>query len=157
MTGVQTCALPIFFNEAKESIYIVMFVMNSGKKKRGQVNKLMKSLVEARKRGVRVRVILDKPMKEGGFEGEANEKSYQKLEKAGIEVEYDYPKIKTHDKLMVVDGKYTVIGSHNWTEAALTEQNEVSILIKSEAIAKDYLKYFYQLHDQTERFTKMGW
>lgn len=145
------------FNEAKESIYIVMFVMNSGKKKRGQVNKLMKSLVEARKRGVRVRVILDKPMKEGGFEGEANEKSYQKLEKAGIEVEYDYPKIKTHDKLMVVDGKYTVIGSHNWTEAALTEQNEVSILIKSEAIAKDYLKYFYQLHDQTERFTKMGW
>jgi len=145
------------FNEAKESIYIVMFTMNPGKKKSGKVNNLIKSLIEARRRGVRVKVILDKPKSDTGFEARANEKAYQKLEKGGVEVEYDYPKIKTHDKVVVVDGKYTVIGAHNWTESALTEQNESSILIKSEAIVRDYLKYFYQIHDQTERFTKMGW
>ncbi|MDP8214290.1 MAG: phospholipase D-like domain-containing protein [Candidatus Euphemobacter frigidus] len=81
----------------------------------------------------------------------------QKLNKEGIEVEYDYPKVRTHDKLVVVDCKYTVVGAHNWTEAALTEQNESSILIKSEAIAKDFLKHFYQIHDQTEKYVKMGW
>jgi len=47
--------------------------------------------------------------------------------------------------------------AHNWTESAMTEQNESSILIKSEAIAKDYLKYFYQIHDQTKKYIKMGW
>ena len=145
------------FKEAKESIYIVMFIMHPSKKKRSKINILMKSLVEARRRGVRVKVILDKSRSDDDFEARANEKAYQKLEKDGIEVEYDYPKIKTHDKLVVVDGKYTVIGAHNWTESAMTKQNESSVLIKSEAIAKDYLKSFYQIHDQTERFTKMGW
>jgi comEA protein len=145
------------FQESKESIYVVMFIMHPGKKKSGKVNTLMKSLVEARKRGVRVKVILNKPLVDDGFAARANEKSYQKLKKEGIEIEYDYPKMRTHDKLIVVDGEYTVVGAHNWTESAMTEQNESSILIKSEAIAKDYLKYFYQIHDQTKKYIKMGW
>ena len=67
------------FKEAKESIYLVMFIMHPSKKKSGKVNTLMKSLVEARKRGVRVKVILNKPITDGGFTTRANEKSYQKL------------------------------------------------------------------------------
>jgi phosphatidylserine/phosphatidylglycerophosphate/cardiolipin synthase-like enzyme len=57
---------------------------------------------------------------------------------------------------MVVDCKYSVVGAYNWTEAVLTEQNESAVLIKSAAVAKDYLKYFYQIHDVTEKFTKIG-
>ncbi|MDP8214288.1 MAG: helix-hairpin-helix domain-containing protein [Candidatus Euphemobacter frigidus] len=67
------------FKEAKESIYLVMFIMHPSKKKSSKVNTLMKSLVEARKRGVRVKVILNKPITDGGFTTRANEKSYQKL------------------------------------------------------------------------------
>ena len=143
--------------EAWESIYIVMFVINPGAGKSGKVNALLTSLAGARRRGVRVKVILDLDPQADGFTAVANRKTFGELQRAGIEVEYDYPKIKTHDKLLVVDGKYTVIGAHNWTEAALSSQNETSVLIESEGTARECLSYFYDIQAQTEKFTRMGW
>lgn len=143
--------------EARESIYIVMFVINPGESGRGRINELLGSLAGARRRGVRVRVILNRDPREDEFVAVANARALAELQRAGIEVEYDHPRIKTHDKLLVVDRRYTVVGAHNWTEAAMSSHYETSVLIESEGTAREYLAYFHDIQAQTERLIKMGW
>jgi phosphatidylserine/phosphatidylglycerophosphate/cardiolipin synthase-like enzyme len=46
---------------------------------------------------------------------------------------------------MVVDGESTLLGSTNWTYYALTNNNEVSVLIQSKEVAKALLDYFHQV------------
>ena len=43
---------------------------------------------------------------------------------------------------MVVDGQLTLLGSTNWTYYALTNNNEVSVLIRSKELAKAIIDYF---------------
>jgi phosphatidylserine/phosphatidylglycerophosphate/cardiolipin synthase-like enzyme len=46
---------------------------------------------------------------------------------------------------MVVDGEFCLIGSTNWTFYALTNNNEVSVLIQSKGLAKALIEYFNQV------------
>ena len=48
----------------------------------------------------------------------------------------------THAKLMVVDGQLTLLGSTNWTYYALTSNNEASVLIRSQELARAIIDYF---------------
>jgi phosphatidylserine/phosphatidylglycerophosphate/cardiolipin synthase-like enzyme len=43
---------------------------------------------------------------------------------------------------MVADGESTLLGSTNWTYYALTNNNEVSVLIRSKEVAKELVDYF---------------
>jgi phosphatidylserine/phosphatidylglycerophosphate/cardiolipin synthase-like enzyme len=46
---------------------------------------------------------------------------------------------------MVVDGQLALVGSTNWTYYALTNNNEVSVLIRSKEVAKVLVDYFNQV------------
>ena len=43
---------------------------------------------------------------------------------------------------MVVVDQLTLLGSANWTFYALTNNNEVSVLIRSKEVAKELIDYF---------------
>jgi len=43
---------------------------------------------------------------------------------------------------MIVGGQYTLMGSTNWTYQALTNNHEVSVLIRSKDVAKEMIDYF---------------
>jgi phosphatidylserine/phosphatidylglycerophosphate/cardiolipin synthase-like enzyme len=45
----------------------------------------------------------------------------------------------------VVDGQLALVGSTNWTYYALTNNNEVSVLIRSKEVAKVLVDYFNQV------------
>ena len=36
-----------------------------------------------------------------------------------------------HSKIIIIDSSYSIIGSNNWTESALTENREVAVFIRS--------------------------
>ena len=55
---------------------------------------------------------------------------------------YDSPSKTTHTKVMIIDEQLTLLGSTNWTYSALTDNNEVSVLIRSKEVAKDLGDYF---------------
>jgi len=132
-------------NHAEESIYMIMFAVKPGKKGGNQVNKLLQELIAARRRGVRVKIILERSQTNKGFVAGANRVAYNIFAQEGLDVKFDFPKIKTHDKLLIIDREIVVIGSHNWTKAGLDgTQNEASVLIKSRAVAQKYLRYFYE-------------
>ncbi len=128
--------------EAKSSIRVMMFEMGYYEKyPNTPSNLLIQELMGAKKRGVTVEVILE--VKEGKDRTtERNLATGKILAKEGVEVIYDPFFKTTHAKFMIVDEHLILLGSTNWTYYALTNNNEVSVLIRSKGLAKELLEYF---------------
>jgi phosphatidylserine/phosphatidylglycerophosphate/cardiolipin synthase-like enzyme len=128
--------------EAKESVYVMMFEMGYYEEHpTTPSNLLIKELIGAKKRGVKVEVVLD--VREGEDRTtKRNRRTGKILSEGGVEVIYDPLSKTTHAKLMIVDGKLTLVGSTNWTYDALTNNNEVAVLVKSKEVAKEMVDYF---------------
>jgi phosphatidylserine/phosphatidylglycerophosphate/cardiolipin synthase-like enzyme len=128
--------------EAKHSIQVMMFEMGYyDQHPNTPSNLLIKELIEARKRGVKVEVILE--VREGEDRTtKRNRHTGKILSEGGVEIIYDSLSKTTHAKLMVVDSQLTLLGSANWTFYALTNNNEASALIRSKEVAKELIDYF---------------
>ena len=125
---------------ANKSIHIAVYVMKYDPKEppsSDPVNMLLLKLVEAKNRGVDVKVVVD------DVTLRSYPKTIQYLKANGIPVRLD-PKggITTHAKIVIVDGEWIIIGSHNWTESALSNNNEYSVLIRSKSLAAKVEEYF---------------
>ena len=131
--------------EAKSFIRVMMFEMGYYEKHPNTPsNLLIKELIEARKRGVKVEVILE--VREGKDRTtDRNRQTGKILSEGGVEVIYD-PLFKTmHAKLMVADGELILLGSTNWVFSSLTNNHEASVLIRSKEMAKALIDYFNQV------------
>jgi phosphatidylserine/phosphatidylglycerophosphate/cardiolipin synthase-like enzyme len=128
--------------EAKTSIQVMMFEMGYyDQYPNTPSNLLIKELIDAKKRGVRVEVILE--VKEGKDRTtERNRHTGKILSEGGVEVIYDPLFKTTHAKWMAVDGQLSLLGSTNWTYYALTNNNEASFLIRSKEVARELFDYF---------------
>jgi phosphatidylserine/phosphatidylglycerophosphate/cardiolipin synthase-like enzyme len=102
------------------------------------------ALISAAERGVAVRVFLEK----SGYDAtlnKTNEQTGRQLRKHGIEVIFDAPNTTTHAKLVVIDGRYSFVGSHNFTHAALKNNHEVSLLVDDHSLAHKLTAYMDSL------------
>ena len=134
--------------QAEKSIYIVIFEMFYYRKYPESLeNQLVHDLIDAHKRGVNVEVILEqgtfgriarRNRREGGF----------MLSQAGVKVYFDSLTTTTHNKLIIVDERYTVIGSTNWSYYGLEKNNEASVLIDSIPVAKFFLEEFNRVKSE---------
>ena len=96
----------------------------------GVVQGLLQALADAQKRGVEVRVGLDKGLLYGTTDRDPkNDAAAEWLTKNGIQVVWDEQDRTSHAKILIVDDHVAIIGSHNWTRAALTGNREVSMLL----------------------------
>lgn len=124
---------------AKSSIYISMYIATYYPDyPKSLPNQLLQELVNAQQRGVEVKVILEQG-RVSSPKGEYNDMAYFFLKDKGIAVDYDTPATKLHDKLIIIDEYITIIGSHNWSANALKENHEVSVVIKSQELAKRFI------------------
>ncbi len=139
---------------AKSSIDVSMFLINFDPGgKNSHVNRLVEELVNARKRGVKVRVILDQNIDFSDWDAKArrwkregkNDAVFVYLKKQGIEVYYDNLYVTMHGKAVVIDGETVILGSTNWTESSLMRNWENSCLIKSRDFAGEFLKNFSKI------------
>ena len=132
---------------AKESIYLISYLFLLYDYQDAYSNRLLNDLIEAHNKGVDVRVILEYPkpeyMKE---EGPENQKAYEKLREAGIDVRFDSAERTTHNKVLIIDRETIIVGSHNYTFDGLKYNNEVSLLLKDREKAEELIKYFKQIH-----------
>ncbi len=128
--------------DAKKSILCVMFMAKLDPKHTGGAEyKLVLDLINAHKRGVKVKVIFDQNVKfwEKGKERNVIEKkseyAYELLSENGVHVFYDNENRITHNKVLIIDKYITIIGSTNWTYSALRKNHEASVMIKSGSVA----------------------
>jgi phosphatidylserine/phosphatidylglycerophosphate/cardiolipin synthase-like enzyme len=128
--------------QAKDSIQVIMFEMGYYDEYPNTLsNLLIRELIDAKRRGVKVEVILE--VKEGEDRTtQRNRHTGRILSEGGVEVIYDSLSKTTHAKLMVVDGEFSLLGSTNWTYYALTNNNEASVLVRSKAVARVLQDYF---------------
>jgi phosphatidylserine/phosphatidylglycerophosphate/cardiolipin synthase-like enzyme len=131
--------------EAKASIHVMMFEMGYyDQHPNTPTNLLIKELIHAKKRGVKVEVILE--VREGEDRTtKRNRHTGKILSDGGVEVIFDLLSKTTHAKSMVVDGRLTLLGSTNWTYYALTNNHEVSVLVQSKELGKALIDYFNQV------------
>jgi phosphatidylserine/phosphatidylglycerophosphate/cardiolipin synthase-like enzyme len=111
---------------------------------RNESEKVLEELVRARRRGVEVRVILEKTRQKDRL-NEENLHTAALLARGGIKVFFDTPDVVTHLKVTVIDNRYVYLGSHNLTEGALRHNNELSVLTDSPELAAETLTYLNQL------------
>ena len=129
--------------QAQRTIKVMQFYFSYDGRSRNPPAALFAALQKAHHRGVRVEVLLDKDRKEDIYHSyETNRRAYQRLQKIGIDVKFDLPETVTHSKVVVIDDKQLVIGSHNWTRNSLARTEELSVLVDSPAVASEYSRNF---------------
>jgi cardiolipin synthase len=105
-------------NGATKSLRVKMFVFSDPE--------LLKAVIEAQHRGVKVRVMLNPARRSGEAE---NEESRKMLSKAGVEVLDSNPAFDlTHEKSMVVDDRTAFVKSLNWETKNLTETRDYAVV-----------------------------
>lgn len=120
-------------SNAEKELNIIMFSIYQCKKTQDIINEV----INARKRGVMVRVILD-------GEIESNKIVNNLFSSERIPVKLTNIQ-RIHNKLIIVDDKSAIIGSHNWTDKALFENRESSVAITDKNIINDEKEYFESL------------
>jgi len=119
---------------ARERVTVALFVVRLDDD--GPVQHLLTALSDAARRGVSVRVVLDRGR--DWRTGEVDPKHLavaEHLRRSGVRVVLDEAERTTHVKVLVVDDRHVVVGSHNWTRSALTTNREWSLLIDDVDVA----------------------
>ena len=126
-------------NKANVSIHIAMFSMKYDPDDSDDpANDFINALVAAAERGVQVTVVLDDYPR-------WNYGTADYLKSHGVDVHIFTLRETMHAKVVVVDSKIVVFGSHNWSESALVYNHEVSIFIRSLTFAKELASYIENL------------
>jgi len=103
---------------ATKSLRVKMFIFSDPS--------LLKAVIAARHRGLKVRVMLNPARRDGESE---NKESRRKLEAGGVEVIDSNPYYDvTHEKSMVVDDATAFVKSLNWETKNLTETRDYAIV-----------------------------
>ncbi len=119
-------------NEAKKSLRIKMFLFSD--------IDLIGAVVDAHKRGLDVKVMLNPSRRSGEEENESTRKI---LEDEGISVKDTNPFFGlTHEKSMVVDDKIAFIKSLNWETKNLTETRDYAIITSNPHEVKEVIMCF---------------
>ncbi len=104
-------------HEAKHSLWVKMFVFSDPE--------LLKAVVEAHARGVKVRVMLNAARRSGEDDNDHVRKA---LAHAGIDIKDSNPDFGiTHEKSMVLDHEVAFVKSLNWATKNLTETRDYAI------------------------------
>lgn len=134
-----------YINQASTSIDIEMLLIDH--------QQIVKALVDAKNRGVNVRIMLDqadlgkynKWLEALPIEGMANFGAALSLSQAGIPLKWYVPKSKEqvlHAKTLLIDKKVFITGSANLTYHALTRNHEVAVAVNDTKVAARFSQIF---------------
>ena len=110
---------------------------------------IAKALLDAHKRGVNVRVVLDKSQETEKYT------SATFLANAGVPVRIDDDFAIAHSKIMILDEETVITGSFNFTKAA-EERNAENVLVirGNKELAKLYLQNWQWRWDASEAYKR---
>ncbi len=132
---------------AKSEIVMAFFLFKTNGYKSNYPDILLNYLIKAAKRGVRIRVLLERGKGVTSQVDKNNRETALRLREGGIDVSFDTPRTTTHTKVVVIDRRYTFLGSHNLTSSALKYNHELSLLVDSPELAMEILKYINNLYE----------
>jgi len=130
---LQDCKKDILYwiKRANLTINVMVYVFT--------LDDLANALIEAKSRGVSVKVIIEKE------EAEVRGSEYQRLLASGINVVLDGNPYLMHHKVAIIDSKIVITGSYNWTLSAEDRNDENLIIFEDKDLAQAYEEEFYRV------------
>ncbi len=116
----------------------------------------MRALLEARQRGVEVSILVPNKRNDHTLTRAASCTFYGELLKAGAQV-YEYQPSMLHEKVMVVDGAWTVVGSTNFDSRSFVLNDEVNLAAFDPDLARTMTGQFQQDLKEAKRITYDDW
>jgi len=115
---------------AQNSLDIEVYVFTS--------KDVIQALERAKARGVGIRIIIERNVMGG-----QNDATYRRLASEGFNIRYARTDVAlTHSKFIIVDGKWVLVGSHNFSNSALYENREASVIIRDVATVASFEDVF---------------
>jgi len=144
---------------AHQSVLMAMYVWPAPKAGERFKEDLKKALVAAARRGVYVYLVLDMPPGEGDELARAHEDWAEQLRAQGVDIRLHIPTSSLHAKLVVVDLARVLIGSHNWTEGALSGKRvyESSALVELPRQDRRWADYIFGLDTVSDMRSREHW
>ncbi|MEQ8819988.1 MAG: phospholipase D-like domain-containing protein [Sumerlaeia bacterium] len=144
---VQNYAM--FYQDVPEQVYDLYPDRPTAKP--SETNLILRELIAAHDRGVKVRVLFDLTWQEDFQIGWGSSKTEfaKRLADAGIEVLVDDPAEQIHAKMLVIDDEKVLVGSTNWSFHALEMNNEASVIVEApELVQEIYVPWVKMLMDK---------
>lgn len=132
---ITNVVLPLIKN-AKSYIYIPTFVLTE--------KRVTEELIKAKQRGVDVRIIID------ALNASIKHSKHKELRAGNVLVKTENYAGKMHSKSMIIDDKYTIIGSMNFSYSGENRNDENLIVIKDSKTARFYKDFFLYQWDKID-------
>jgi cardiolipin synthase len=117
---------------------------------------IRRGLVHAVARGVEVRVIVPGPHIDIPVIRMASRFFYGELLDGGVQM-FEYQPTMIHNKVMIVDGIWTTIGSINFVNRSMKKNAEANVAIYDRGFASIVEKMFLADLEKSEAFTRKKW
>jgi cardiolipin synthase len=114
------------------------------------------ALIDARKRDVRVEIIIPGTKIDEHFVREASRARWGYLLKAGVEI-YEYQPTMFHCKQMIIDNRWVSIGSANLDNRSFRLNDEANLNVLDEDFAADQIHLFEEDKHRSHRVTYEEW
>ncbi len=133
--ALKNAVIPLI-NSSKNYVYIPAFLVTD--------REMTEALINAKKRGVDVRLIVD------ALNASAKHSKHNLLRNGGISIKTENYAGKMHSKSVIVDDKYVIIGSMNFSNSGENKNDENLVVIRSSEMAKFYKKNFLYQWDKID-------
>ncbi len=117
---------------------------------------LRKVLVAAVRRGVRIAVVVPGPATDQQWVRIASRRHFGQLLEVGIRI-FEYQPSMIHQKLMIVDGRWVVLGTTNFDNRSFEHNEEDDLVMDSQAMAGDFARLFQGDVDESREVTLEEW
>lgn len=150
--GASTRARTLFQSlivSAKKSIYVTTpyFLPDAAMKR---------ELLNARKRGVEVRIIVPGNKSDHSMTRSSSRSKFGDLLLAGVNI-YEYEPAMIHQKLLLVDGTWAIVGSTNFDSRSFAINDEVNMAAMDKALAQSLTQGFQADLSQSKEVTYEAW
>jgi len=130
---------------SQQSIEMCQYVFSAtGSRDWQRSEKIFRAIVDAHDRGVDVSIIFDQP-KPRSPNARANLKTIQRLSFAGIQPRSPSFASTLHVKIIIIDKRHLLTGSHNLTNSSLYSPFELSFYTNSNDLVHPATLYFASL------------
>jgi cardiolipin synthase len=116
----------------------------------------VEALVDAKKRGVDVRVMVSGIHNDNWWARRNSVRLYGRLLEAGIEI-LEFNRTMLHHKTMVVDGIWSTIGTTNFDSRSFAHNEENNVCFYDTRVAQELTDIFEADATQCERITLESW
>jgi len=114
------------------------------------------SLLDARRRGVRVRVLVEGDITDAKPVKYASRALYEPLLRAGVEI-FEYQPAMMHTKAMMVDDTFSMAGSANFDNRSLELNEELNVVVFAKGVTSRLREDFDRDVSRSRRLTYDAW